>query len=100
MGILGIIGIVSAIMQALPGLIQAAESIFGAVKGRGAVKKEFVQQSVAAALSVAAATGNDDAAKPEVQQAIIAASGTVIDGLVSAINAAKAWGQPQSGPDV
>ena len=101
MGILGIIGIVSAIFQALPGLIQAAESIFGAIKGQGAVKKDYVQQTVATALAVAAATGNDDAARPEVQTAILGATGTVIDGLVGAINAARAWGQaPPSGPDV
>ena len=100
MGILGIIGIVSAIFQALPGLIQAAESIFGAIKGQGAVKKDYVQQTVATALAVAAATGNDDAARPEVQTAILGATGTVIDGLVGAINAAQAWGQPSAGPDV
>ena len=101
MPILALIGLISAIMQALPGMIQAAESIFGAAKGTGAVKKDLVQQSVQATLSVMAATGNDEAAKPEVQKAIIDASGVAIDGIVSAINAAKAWANPPAaGPDV
>ena len=94
MNALAIIQLVSAISAALPALIQAVESVFGAVKGQGAVKKDLVQQSVQTALQVAAATGNDEAAKPEVQQAVIAGTANLIDGIVASINAAKAWANP------
>ena len=94
MNALAIIQLVSAISAALPALIQAVESVFGAVKGQGAVKKDLVQQTVQTALQVAAATGNDEAAKPEVQQAVIAGTSNLIDGIVGAINAAKTWANP------
>lgn len=93
---IAIISLISAIATALPGLIQAVESIFGATKGNGAVKKEMVQQTVGTVLQVMAATGNDDVKKPEVAQAIMDGTGAMIDGLVGSFNAVHAWANPKT----
>lgn len=100
MGVLAIIDIVFKILTGIPALIVAAESVYGAAKGKGEVKKSLVLQGAAAALDVVAATGNDDAAKPEVRDAILGVVDKTIDATVAIFNVTSSWPGLPAGTDV
>ena len=83
---MGIFSLISMILSTLPGLISAVESVYGAVKGQGAVKKQAVLGAVGGIVDAIGSTAGNSATaaqKPE----ILAMAGTTIDGLVSAYNA-------------
>jgi|GEM_PF-4170897 len=83
--------LVVQVLTALPALIKAAEEAFGMIKGKGAMKKETVMNAVNAGLVIAAATGNDDAMKPEVRAVVGDLASKATDGIVATYNAANAW---------
>ena len=91
MGPLGIAQLVVTILSGLPALIKAVESVFGLVKGKGSVKKDAVLAVTKVALDTAALTGNDAAARPEVQKEILELTGKTTDALVGTFNALSEW---------
>jgi hypothetical protein len=85
--------IVQVILSGLPALIQAVESIAGAVQGQGAVKKQAVLDVAGAVVdAVSALPGNTATAAQK--PAIIGLTGAAVDTLVGAYNAAGAFAHP------
>jgi hypothetical protein len=94
MNFLAIVNLAMLVMTALPAAIQAAESIFGAVKGQGTVKKDLVLGTVQAGLDAAVAAGDKHAADPGTQAAVLKFAGTAIDSIVGTFNAINGWLKP------
>ena len=83
---MGTFALIGLILNVLPGLITAVESIFGAVKGQGPVKKDAVMGAVNGIVgAVATLPGNK--ATAEQAPAIAALASASIDALVQAYNA-------------
>jgi hypothetical protein len=97
MGFIQIFTLVIQAITALPKLIEAAESVFGALKGHGAAKKQLVTDALSAGLAVAVSAGAG--IKPEIQAQIINGAAGLVDGIVASKNAVSAWGQEPGGPD-
>lgn len=99
MNFLKVFSLAVQVLSALPAAIAAVESVFRGIQGQGAVKKDLVLATVDTTLAVAAATGNDEAAKPEVRDQIKTLAGGAVDAIVGTFNAVKSWGKVES-PDV
>ena len=84
------------VLTALPSLIQTAEVAFSGKPGSGQYKKQFVMDTVNAALTIAPSAGatitNDQ------QQAISATSSALVDSVVANINAFKKASTPAPEP--
>jgi len=83
---MGIFSIISLVLGVLPNLISAVESVYGAVKGSGTLKKAAVTAAVGSVVdTIGGLPGN--AATVAQKPAIMALASTAIDGLVTAYNA-------------
>ena len=82
---MALIPLILTILTALPSLIQAVESIFGAISGNGSIKKQAVLGAAGAIVDAVAAGGDKNAAKHK--DAIVTLAGQVTDGLVATYNA-------------
>ena len=82
----GVFALISSILSLLPGLIQAGESIYGALKGQGALKKTAVMGAVSGIVdAVVAQPGNSATAAQK--PAIMALASGITDTLVAGYNA-------------
>ena len=94
---MGIFALISSILSLLPGLIQAGESIYGAIKGQGALKKAAVMGAVAGIVDVVAAQpGNSTTASQK--PAILALASGITDTLVAGYNTVDALTSPTAAP--
>lgn len=75
------------VLTALPSLIQTAEVAFSGKPGSGKFKKQFVMDTINAALVIASTAGSEITAAQ--QQAISASSSVLVDSVVANINAFK-----------
>jgi hypothetical protein len=73
------------VLTALPSLIQTAEVAFSGKPGSGKFKKQFVMDTVNAALVIAPTAGAK--ITPEQQEAVSATSSALVDSVVANINA-------------
>ena len=83
---MGIFALISSILSLLPGLIQAGESIYGAVKGQGSLKKQAVLGAVAGIVD-AVATQPGNSATAAQKPAIMSLASGITDTLVAGYNA-------------
>ncbi len=83
---MSILQIILAVFSGLPALVQAVESIYSAIKGSGALKKQAVL-SVASTVvdTIAAIPGNSATAAQK--DAILGLASTATDALVNVYNA-------------
>lgn len=75
------------ILSALPSLIQTAEVAFSGKPGSGKFKKQFVMDTINAALVIAPTAGAK--ITEEQQQAISTTSSALVDSVVANVNAFK-----------
>jgi hypothetical protein len=73
------------VLTALPSLIQTAEVAFSGKPGSGKFKKQFVMDTINAALVIAPTAGAK--ITPEQQEAVSATSSALVDSVVANINA-------------
>jgi hypothetical protein len=85
---LSLIPVILQFLMALPGLIKEAETAFSGAPGSGALKKQFVVDSVTATMAAANAAGVSSLDDNR-QKAVIAAVSSVADATVASFNAAK-----------
>lgn len=81
------LALVLQVLTALPSLIQTAETAFSGKPGSGKFKKQFVMDTMNAALAIAPSTGVK--ITEEQQQLISATSSVLVDSVVANINAFK-----------
>lgn len=82
------------ILTALPNLIMTAEQAFNGKPGSGKFKKQFVMDTVNAALTIAPSAGAKITA--EQQEAVSTTSAALIENVVANINAFKGQ-EPKAG---
>jgi hypothetical protein len=80
------------VLTALPSLIQTAEVAFSGKPGSGKFKKQFVMDTINAALVIAPTAGAK--ITTEQQEAIYGSSAALVDNIVVNVNAFKAIPDP------
>lgn len=84
---MNVLGFMLQVLTALPSLIQTAEVAFSGKPGSGKYKKQFVMDTVNAALAIAPTAGAT--ISEEQKQAVSATSSALVDSVVANINAFK-----------
>lgn len=84
---MNVLGFMLQVLTALPSLIQTAEVAFSGKPGSGKYKKQFVMDTVNAALAIAPTAGA--IISEEQKQAVSATSSALVDSVVANINALK-----------